>query len=389
MVQERKPTSPPPMAPDQVLRLDNVVKNLPRPEELNALKSPYSFTFLDVSGDLKLEHIIHKVDMTHGVSAWRLDSKRKIIRGLPIREFVQQKRGSPVEAPTLPLPPPGPERPHWVDQIYHPKVLPRNPGPRMRRKSGKTIRPHGVIFNGDDRLPFYPSGYPWQCIGRLDVYSNPYSFVPSSSGTGTLVGANTVLTASHMVPWSADPAMILFTPGFFDGVSTLGANVASFVTDASSYDTGNSPAPAFDFAVLRLADRLGDSLGCFGAKTYDDSWNGDNVWTLVGYPGLVAGGNRPSFQGGISFHDDDEDSNEFGEAMELETQDADSSGGDSGGPYFALWDGLPHVVGVDVGGETEPIIDPFRNWPFEDTNNVAAAGPAMVQLISWARANWA
>jgi V8-like Glu-specific endopeptidase len=383
---ERRPTSPPPMTPNEVLRLDNVVKNLAPPKELKKLKSPYSFTVPAASGTPKLEDLSHKVKLPNGMSAWRLDGNHKIIRGLPIREFIQQKGGSHVDSPTLPLPPP--RRPDWADQIYHPKVLPRTSQSKMRRRSGKRTRPHGFIFNGDDRTPFFPSGYPWQCIGRLDVYSNPYSFVPSSWGTGTLVGPNTVLTASHVVPWDANPAMVSFTPAFFDGTSTLGPDVSSFVVDASSYDASSSPAVAFDFAVLRLDDRLGDSLGWFGSKSYDDGWNDSNFWTLVGYPFLVASGNQPSFQLGISFHDDDEDSNDFGQAMELETHDADSSGGDSGGPYFALWDGLPYVVGVDHGGETEFVFDPFKAWPFEDENNVAAAGPAMVQLIQWARDNW-
>ena len=88
-------------------------------------------------------------------------------------------------------------------------------------------------------------------------------------------------------------------------------------------------------------------------------------------------------QSGISFHDDDEDSNDFGDAMELETQDGDSSPGDSGGPYFAFWTDGPYVVGVDVGGEEEYS---FR-FSTED-NNIASAGPAMVQLVQWARDNW-
>jgi hypothetical protein len=182
--------------------------------------------------------------------------------------------------------------------------------------------------------------------------------------------------------------MMQFTPAYFNGVSTIGLTVTSFVNGASAYDQGSPPAPAFDFAVLRLEDRVGDSLGYFGVKSYSDSWNDHNYWTLVGYPGLVMGGQQPSFQLGISFHDDDEDSNDFGDAMELETQNGESTGGDSGGPYFAFWNDGPYVVGVDVGGEAEFVFNPFASWPFEDDNNVASAGPALVQLVRWARDNW-
>ena len=131
---ERRPTSPPPMTPNEVLRLDNVVKNLAPPEELKKLKSPYSFTVPAASGTPKLEDLSHKVKMPNGMSAWRLDGSHKIIRGLPIREFIQQKGGSHVDSLTLPLPPP--MRPDWADQIYHPKVLPRTSRSKMRRRSG-------------------------------------------------------------------------------------------------------------------------------------------------------------------------------------------------------------------------------------------------------------
>jgi hypothetical protein len=309
-----------------------------------------------------------------------IDGKQKVIRGLPVQEFIRHKRPHvKPEAPTLPLPPPS--RPEWADLIYHPKMSSRIVRPTLRRNNGKRLHPHGFIWGGNDvRQPFFPSGYPWQCIGRVFAYADPYSFKWSWSGTGALVGPNTVLTASHVVPWAANPAMIEFVPAYFNGVSTLGANVSSFVDGASSYDESASPAPAFDFAVLRLQDRLGDSLGWFGTKSYDDGWNNQGFWTLVGYAGAVANAEQPSSQSGISFHDDDED----GDAMELETQHGDSSGGDSGGPYFAFWDDGPYIVGADVGGEEEWFFFPFTT----EDNNVVSAGPAMVQLVQWARDNW-
>lgn len=386
--EQTAPASQPPLSRDELIRMDNVVRRQPPPKQLSRLKSPNSFSIPDAYGDFRAQDLIAEIELADGTTAWSIDGDRKVIHGLPVREFVPQRvpPGSKVESPTLPLPPPEP--PEWSDLIYHPKVLPRDLRPTIRRKTGKTLHPHGYIWGTDVRQPFFPSGYPWQCIGRLDVWDNPYSFVPSSFGTGALVGPNIVLTASHMVPWAADPAMMQFTPAYFDGVSTVGLTVTSFVSGASAYDQGSPPAAAFDFAVLRLEDRLGDSLGYFGVKSYSDGWNDHNYWTLVGYPGLVMGGQEPSFQIGISFHDDDEDSNDFGDAMELETQNGESTGGDSGGPYFAFWDDGPYVVGVDVGGEAEFIFNPFAPWPFEDDNNVASAGPALVQLVRWARDNW-
>jgi hypothetical protein len=318
------------------------------------------------------------------MSAWHIDGKQRVFRGLPIQEYIRQKQPDiKIAAPTLPLPPPS--RPDWADQIYHPTMVPRTSPQPLRRKSGKRFYPHGFIWGGNDvRQPFFPSGYPMQCIGRVFAYSDPSSFVWSDSGTGVLVGPNTVLTASHVVPWNANPAMIEFVPAYFNGVSTVGPNVSSFVDAASAYDLGSPPAAAFDFAILRLQDRLGDGLGWLGTKSYDAGWNDNGYWTLVGYAGAIDNAEQPSIQSGISFHDDDEDSNDFGNAMELETQNGDSSPGDSGGPYFAFWTDGPYVVGVDVGGEEEYFFFPFTT----EDNNVASAGPAMVQLVQWARDNW-
>jgi len=69
--------------------------------------------------------------------------------------------------------------------------------------------------------------------------------------------------------------------------------------------------------------------------------------------------------------------------MELETDDGDSSPGDSGGPFFACWDDGPYIVGVDSGEEEE------YSFPFStEDNNIAAAGSPMVDLIIWAQNNW-
>jgi hypothetical protein len=383
--QHRKPpATEPPLDPSDLLRLDNVIKHQPVPRALSALAASKTFTVTGAVGDLHLQDALRKIRSQTDTATWALNGRFKVIRGEP---FVARHRLRPGEvpaSPTLPLPPPS--EPDWADRIYHPKLAPRSRVPVMRRKNGKRLRPY-FVWGQDARQPFFPQGYPWQCIGNLLVYDNPYSFVPSWTATGALVGPNVVLTAAHAVPWSADPAMIQFIPAYYNGVSTLGDSISSYISDAATYDESLSDltaSPAFDFAVLRLQDRMGDYLGYFGAKTYDSGWNDGNYWTLVGYPGDVASGQEPSFQSGISFHDDDEDSNDHGEAMELETEDGDASPGDSGGPMFGTWDDGPYIVGVLVGGETE-----YFFWPFSaEDNNVASAGPTLTQLIQWARTNW-
>ena len=104
---------------------------------------------------------------------------------------------------------------------------------------------------------------------------------------------------------------------------------------------------AHDISLLRLYDPLGDALGYFGSKVYDRAWQDGNYWALAGYPVAVTS-ERPSFQLGIPVLDNDVD----GDAMELEHQ-GDTTGGDSGGPFFGTWpDGFPYVIGTVSGGES-------------------------------------
>src|SRR5437588_4195058 len=58
-------------------------------------------------------------------------------------------------------------------------------------------------------------------------------------------------------------------------------------------------------------------------------WEGGNYWTLAGYPGAIAGANRPSRQMWWPVLDDDSDGN----AEEIEYE-ADATPGDSGGPVL-------------------------------------------------------
>ena len=41
---------------------------------------------------------------------------------------------------------------------------------------------------------------------------------------------------------------------------------------------------AYDMAILRLYTPLGNNLGWFGGKVYDDDWEDEPYWGLIGYP---------------------------------------------------------------------------------------------------------
>jgi V8-like Glu-specific endopeptidase len=263
-------------------------------------------------------------------------------------------------------------RPNWSDQLYLPRELPRPVGPPLQRLNGRRVRPL-YIFGPDDRRTFMDASYPWHCVGKL---YNSDGFM----GSAALVWGNVIVTAGHMVPWnsiSAGSWWMRFVPDYFNGKSLLGTGVESYVSDVNGYKTG---VAGYDWAVGKLYTRLGDSLGYFGFNGYSNSWEGGNYWTVVGYPVDVAGGEQPSWQGAISIHDDDGDSNG---GRELESQTADINHGDSGGPIFAWWSGDPRVIGV-VSGEEEEYRFPFSS----EDNNIFSSGSGFTNLIAWGRSNW-
>jgi V8-like Glu-specific endopeptidase len=268
-----------------------------------------------------------------------------------------------------------PNIPAWIDYNIHPKII-TDRVKLMRRINGKLIEEKYGVFGNDDRQVYYPNGYPWHCIGRVFVWSDATQPNPSWSGSAVLIGDRTILTAGHVIPWTSNNWSMKFIPAYWDGSSTLGMGAESWVTQGYGYNTNNNVS-AWDMAVCRLEKPLGHYYGYYGAKVYNSAWEGGNYWTIAGYPGAVAGANRPSRQMWFPVVDDDTD----GSATEIEYY-ADSTGGNSGGPTFGFWpDGFPYVIGTVSGGsKTEFIV------VLEDVN-VSAGGEAMVNIIRWARSN--
>jgi len=134
-----------------------------------------------------------------------------------------------------------------------------------------------------------------------------------------------------------------------------------------------------------LYEPLGQSLGYFGYNGYSSDWEDDPYWSLIGYPGAVAGGQRPSFQGSVTSFDTDGDSNG---GLEVETK-GDLTPGNSGGPMFGWWSGDPRLIGV-VSGQEEDWTPGFWPWEWGNTErgNVIAGGSGFTNLMAWGRTNW-
>ncbi len=326
------------------------------------------------TGDKKAMPTIGKVD-----GGWSLSVPDGVRMGLEARAEkpanVKEKR-SRVRLETAAY------RPAGTPIIYHPPVLGRYPERIVKRRNGRRMQQHGVIFNGDDREVFNPGdAYPWRCAGRVLFWSPPGFFwdPPTGAGTAALVGPNMVVTSSHMIPAGVSSFTAIFLPGLFDSKRSF--DQFSYVKTWRQYlpyDQGS------DIAIMRLHSPIGEQLGWFGTKTYDDSWEDGNYWTRIGYapiPEKGSSGTRPNRVLNFPIIDDD---GSYG--VELEYR-SDASPGDSGGPVFAWWDGSPHIVGVHSGGEAEFDLGDFGRF-FVTLNNVAAGGPALPDLVNWGWANW-
>jgi len=56
----------------------------------------------------------------------------------------------------------------------------------------------------------------------------------------------------------------------------------------------------YDWAVLRLYEPLGSSLGYFGYNSYSIDWNDLTVWSNIRYPGDIDNAEELAFQEGFT-----------------------------------------------------------------------------------------
>jgi V8-like Glu-specific endopeptidase len=370
---------PPPLTVDELVPHDNVPAELPVPDEIADQLRRHAVHVTLRDGRVSLDPAEVLVpDRELGKGVWRLTAPEDAIVGLPGRTAVLEKRSSARSATT----PAAQEafRPSWVDHVYHPKLSGLPPQAAIRRLDGKLVQPYYGVYPPDDRRIYYPTGYPWHCIGRVFTWTDASNPSWSFYGSGVLIGGRLVLTAGHMVPWGSPSWKMLFVPGYYDGQSVNGPGAQSWVSDCRGWNTGGSVA-AHDMAVCRLYTPLGGWLGYLGARSYSSDWEDGPYWTLCGYPSSITGGARPSYQSGIPVLDDDSD---WG-AEELEHH-GDATPGDSGGPFFGFWNDGPYAIGTTSGGE-RIFGTPFGWW--DEDNNIEAGGAAMVDLVRWGRQNWA
>src|SRR5262249_23475996 len=163
----------------------------------------------------------------------------------------------------------------------------RTTGPRMQRFNGHRVTPL-YIFGPDGRQPYQDTSYPWGCVGK--VFNSE-----GNIGSGALVYGDIMVTAGHVVPWNDvhnHNWWMRFVPDYFKGSSLYGGGVESYVSDVLGYEPAH--VSGYDWAICKLYNPVGNQVGYFGFNGYDSNWDGLNVWTVLGYPFKVAGGEEPS-----------------------------------------------------------------------------------------------
>jgi V8-like Glu-specific endopeptidase len=259
---------------------------------------------------------------------------------------------------------------------FVPDHLGFNATPRDVVKSLRTFRPPQkkrrvatTVFTPDDRRAFRDTTYPWSTIGLVQTNRG--------SGSGVMIGPRHLLTVSHVIDWTAPPGFaadwVRFTPSFYDGGAPFGEAYGMHIywflqEDGDGFITGNEGN--FDYAVVVLDRRLGETTGWMGARGYDDDWDDLAVWSHMGYPSDLNSGQRPTWQGGFRIDGTDA-------AAQSILHRADVFPGQSGGPIFAFW---PNEVG--------PRAVAVQSW--QTTNNNGASGSMdMRDLVARARSEFA
>ncbi len=377
MAQNLPPKPSPPLTHEELSRLKPISGVGQPPAELGETLATF---FVAGSRDQKPE-VTSRVspqgvqDQKKGIQTYRIDIELTggSFQGLPEPPRVPATvlRRSDLKESSLVLET-VPDRPSFLDLSYFPERHSWH-APRIRAKD-RNLKPL-LIFPPDRRYIFYDTRYPWRTTGRV--------ITAQTTGAGVLVGPRHLLTASHLVVWNNDntTGWLQFAPQYFNGSTPFGvANaVQTYFYRKVGMPSGEYDV-AEDYVVCVLDRRLGESLGWMGSKTYTEDWDDLDSFCHVGYSSDLGGGNVPSFQDHVSFEDADNPGfmDWSNDGLDIETETASLTPGDSGGPFFGWWSNAPYVVSVTSAEGTLEL----------DKDNWAGGGWQLPTTVNKARSDF-
>jgi hypothetical protein len=352
----RKNTRSAPLKCGQVRRLRPRPPLAGPPQDLTSRVHSAFLTF-EKNASPRLDTRLERISSAGDRSLWRLDidvggrpdfkkSLQPRIEHRVLSRKAAMKAGGPVEL-----------RPFLPDFAGLHPIPDKARLPRRRilkRRTGERIDPL-YVFSPDGRYVYNDHNYPWSCAGQI----NNNGWISS----GVLVGPRHVLTASHSLDWNAPWAV--FNAHHY-GNSNLAVGFTWCVWYYEKLGSVNSDNVDMDYAVCVLDQPLGNWLGWFGSKTYNDDWDDEPYWAHCGYGEDIGNANYPTFQQDICLEEED-----GGNMKAMSSTTGDFTHAHSGGPVFGWWDG-PYVVGV-VSGQAQG-----KNW--------ISGGVSMVRLIKEALA---
>ncbi|KAM5455714.1 hypothetical protein MaudCBS49596_001615 [Microsporum audouinii] len=228
--------------------------------------------------------------------------------------------------------------------------------------------------------------YPWSTIGR--IFFRRFRGDKGGWCTGTLVGKNLLLTASHCFPWNYSPRRWMrFVPGFGHGKRHAEPFGSSYISQCRGVKNTLN-VTGIDYVICRLCEPLGERVGWMGTAWWKDTQTYVNrSWLSSGYPVEPLKGMAQMLVTNLTL-DGIDPHGEIG--VELESK-VFASPGWSGGPLWGYIDGQPTIVGVCSGGERSCSEQPGgcfmanRSDPYHD---VSAGGKLMTELVRYGKTHW-
>ncbi len=192
-----------------------------------------------------------------------------------------------------------------------------------------------TVFGNDDLIKITNTDYPWRTIVKIKTKDSVGKL--SYECTGTLVGPDLLLTASHCLQdengnMSTD---IKFLPAYVDGKGPVIVTADRIWFGTEKYRENFKD----DYALVRLNVPLGDTYGYMGVKNLESetlkSWG--PALSAAGHAADFGDGKSASVHNGCSITSESDD---------IVYSDCDWNAGASGGPIFSMFEGKPFIVGV-------------------------------------------